>query len=149
MSFYQRYRSQVLPVVIRQTEGGVLVGRGLEIEVDFMCETLSPHGVIVPEDALARLDHAMRELFNDKLLIDNSDPYADDLVKLKRIGAADPVLFEHGTSGPQLSFYVGRWLEDWLKGEKWNPADPDDVRHTTIALASVKLGRDEFFYDLV
>lgn len=149
MTFYFRYRSPSMHAVLRETERGVLVGRSVEVEVDFACETLDPRGMIVPGEALARLDNAMRALFDGKLLIDNADPHADDLVKLKRIGAADPVLFEHGTSGPQLSFYVGRWFEDWLAREKWNPGDRDDVRHTTIALASVKLGRDVFFYDLV
>lgn len=148
MTFYHRYRSPIMHAVTRKTEGGVLVGRAVEVEVDFACETLDARGMIVPEEALGRLDDDMRALFDGKLLIDNSDPHADDLVKLKRLGAADPVLFEHGTSGPQLSFYIGRWFEAWLAGEKWNPADRDDVRHTTIALASVKLGRDGFFYDL-
>lgn len=148
MSFFHRYRSPRMSAVVRNAPGGVLVGRTIEVEIDFTAEVLDDRGLIVPKDALGRLDDAMRDLFEGKLLIDNSDPYADDLVKLKRIKAADPVLFDYGTTGPQLSFYIGRWVDDWLAREHWNPSDDDDVRKTKIALATVRLGQSDFFYDL-
>ena len=148
MSFFHRYRSAPMQSVVRVTEGGVLVGREVVVQIDFTSETLDDRGLIVPEEAIGRLEDGVRDLFDGKLLIDNSDPYADDLVKLKRIRAADPVLFEHGTSGPQLAFYVGRWAEEWLLNERWAPKAPEDVRYTQIALATVQLGRNEFFYDL-
>ena len=148
MSFFHRYRSPTMRGVVREHgTSGVLVGREIEIEIDFMSELLDERGLIVPEDALGRLDDAMRDLFDGKLMIDNNDPHADDMVKLKRIGLADPVLFDNGTTGPQLSFYVGRWVEDWLDRQSWN--DGDAIDKTKIALATVRLGRSTFFYELV
>jgi len=145
---YHRYRSPRMSAVMRRDgPRSVLVGREVEIEIDFEAEVMDERGLIVPEEALGRLDDMMRDLFDGKILIDNEDPHADDLVKLKRIGAADPVLFDHGTSGPQLSFYIGRHVEGWLAREKWN-APQEDPRHAKIALATVRLGRSEFFYDL-
>ena len=148
MSFYHRYKSAPMSAVVRATEGGVLVGREIVVQIDFTSETLDERGLLVPDEALGRLDDAMRDLFDGKLLIDNNDPHADDLVKLKRIKAAQPVLFDHGTSAPQLAFYVGRWAEEWLGREHWAPNDQTDVRYTKVALATVQIGSDEFFYDL-
>jgi hypothetical protein len=147
MAFYHRYRSPRMSAVLRSPETGNLVGREIEVEIDLVSDVIDARGLLVPEEALGRLDGAMRDLFDGKLLIDNQDPHADDLMKLKRIRAADPVLFDNGTSGPQLSFYVGRHVEDWLSREKWN-APQDDPQNVKIALATVRLGRSEFFYDL-
>jgi hypothetical protein len=147
--FYQRYKSAPMPAVVRvHGTSGVLAARMVEVDIDLACEVLTAEGTILHGKALSDLDNKMRALFEGKLLIDNNDPHADDIMKLKRIGAADPVLFDHGTSGAQLSFYVGRMVEDWLKAERWNP-EAGEIGHVTVALAVVRLGRDEFFYDLV
>lgn len=148
MAFFHRYRSPRMPVVLRQHgETGILVAREIEVEIDFACEAVDARGMIVPEEALGRLDDEMRGLFEGKLLIDNDDPHADDLMKLKRIGAAEPVLFERGTTGPALSFYVGEWALRWLAAEPWMPGGDNPLK-PEIALATVRLGRSEFFYDL-
>jgi hypothetical protein len=149
MSFFHRYRSPKMPVVVRRHgQSGVLVGRMIEVEIDFRCDTLGENGLLVPEQSLADLDAMLHDLFADKLLVDNQDPHADDMVKLKRTGLADPTLFENGTAGPQLAFFTGRKVEDWLGRLPWNPKDPDDARRVEVALATVRLGQDEFFYDL-
>lgn len=147
MSFFSRFRSRDYSVVTRKTPGGVLVARRLRAEIDFTAEVLDETGLLVPEDALGRLEDLTADLFHDKLLIDQNDPHADDIMKLKRIKAADPVLFDNGTSGPQLSFFYGRHVEEWLARERWNAA-PDDVSHVKIVLATIKLGEFEYFYDL-
>jgi hypothetical protein len=148
MSFYHRHKTPAMRTTTRDKESGVLVGQAIEVSLDFVCSILNDKGAIVPAEALGRLDDKLLALFDDKLLIDNNDPHADSLMKLKRIQAASPVLFDHGTSGLQLAFYVGRFVEEWLDREKWNPSDPSDVSKTKIALATVKLGRDEFYYDI-
>ena len=149
MSFYQRYKSPPMPAVIRaEGTSGILVGRMIEVDIDLVSELLNTEGMLLHRKALADIDLKVRELFDGKLMIDNSDPHADDIMKLKRIGAADPVLFDHGTSGPQLSFYVGRMADQWLQAQSWNP-DADDPAHVKVTLCTVRLGRDEFFYDLV
>ena len=76
-----------------------------------------------------------------------SCPHADELMKLKRIKAADPVLFDHGTSGPQLAFYVGRWVEGYIKAARFNPPE-DDPAHVKVILCTVRVGKSEFFYYL-
>ena len=147
--FYQRYKSAPMPAIVR-THGtsGVLVARMVEVDIDLSCDVLTAEGTLLSRKALLDIDSKIRALFDEKVLIDNNDPHADDLMKLKRIGAADPVLFDHGTSGAQLSFYVGRMAEDWIKAQHWNP-EAGEIGHVSVALAVVRLGRDEFFYDLV
>lgn len=148
MAFYQRYKSAPMPAVVRLTAGGVLVGRMVEVDIDLMSELLNKEGTLLTRKALGEIDSKIRALFDNKLLIDNEDPHADELMKLKRIGAADPVLFDHGTSGPQLSFYVGRMVEEWVKRQSWN-TDEGDPACIKVTLCTVRLGDDEFFYDLV
>ena len=142
--FFHRYNSGPMHSISRGPSGP-LTAAPIEVSIEFSAAALDDQGRVLPStDAI---DSGVRSLFEGKLLIDNSDPYADDLIKLKRIRAAEPVLFDHGTSGPQLAFYVARWAEDWLSRERWNPS-PDDVRHVQVVLAQVQIGRDLFSYDL-
>jgi len=124
----------------------VLVGRTLQVELDFYSEVLDENGLCLPEAAFGELEDMVRAIFADRLLISQQDPYADHLIKLKRIAVADPALFEFGTSGNALSYHMGKKAEEWLSRAKWNPA-PDDVGRVKIALSTVRLGDREFFYD--
>ena len=144
--FYQRYKSAPMSAIVRKS-GGLLLGRTIEVEVDFGCELLDERGLLLPDHELAVIDERMCSMFDGKLMIDNQDPHADELMKLKRIKAADPVLFDHGTSGPQLAFYVGRWVEDYIKSARFNPPE-DDPAHVKVILCTVRVGKSEFFYDL-
>lgn len=144
MSFYHRYRSPDMSVFMRRAPGGFLKGYTIQIELDLMRQTLTEEQAVIPKDARDRLGELVKNYFDGKLLIDQDDPYADDLMKLKRIKAADPVLFENGTTGPVLAFFIAHRVEDWLAAEKWN----DGEFKTQIGLAAVKIGDNEYSYSI-
>jgi hypothetical protein len=135
--------------VFRRPDGG-LVGLPVEIELDFVIKvpTAGYGATVIPDKGLADLDEMIRDLFHERLLIDNNDPYADDLMKLKRAGLAHPTLFDAGTNGPALSFFVGRKVETWLAGQPWNPKDDESPHRIQICLSTVQVGGAVFLYDL-
>lgn len=148
MPFYQRYNSGPMDCVFRHPDGD-LTGEPVEIELDFVTQAPPAHNAaILPDKGLEDLDKVIRDLFHGRLLIDNNDPYADDLMKLKRANLATPTLFSMGTGGPALSFYVGREVETWLARQPWNPKEEENPGRVQICLSTVRIGKAVFLYDL-
>lgn len=144
MSFYYRYRSDELRGILRD-EDGPLRGVSIRVEIDFVSEELDRAGQLVPEKAIAALDARMHDLFDGALMISQQDPHADDLVKLKRLKLARPVLFDHGTSGAQLAFYLCRSVDEWVRAERWNAPEGSDAA-VSVALATIEIDNRSAFF---
>lgn len=142
--FYVKYQSEKLRAVRREgKQAGPLVGIDIQIEAEFCSRTTD---LLIPSEAHAELDALMRELFDGTLMIDNEDPLADDLVKLKRIQCAKPVLFEYGTTGLHLAFYVAHRVLNWLDDARWNTRDIDDPKRVKFNAVTLRINGQEFTY---
>jgi hypothetical protein len=150
--FYEQYHSPEFNVVIRRGPLEPLVGRVLSVSVDFYAEAppdlslpISPGGLL-PRGEVEALDAMLSDLFEEKLLIDNEDPYADTLVKLKRQGLCDPVLFAGGVAGVQIAQYVGQSIARSIAFVEWNRKDAHDPERVNVAQVEVRLGRHRFVW---
>lgn len=122
-----------------------LHGYALAFELEFMSEELDNCNWVIDFGGLDDLKAMLAQHFDHTLAVDQNDPYADHLCKLKTFGLADPVLFDDGVGCECFARFVYRWVATWLSSVAWNK--DDRVQLTRVRVSEHNGNHAEFFGD--
>lgn len=93
-----------------------LHGYALRVELEFFADELDKRNWVVDFGGMGEIKKFLKETFDHKLLIAESDPQKDVFLRLGELGLAQPVVLEE-VGCEAFAFYIFEMVTEWVKKE--------------------------------